>query len=74
MGDVPAIRSERLELVSLGPDVLEALVEGRHDTAESLAAMTIPRDWPGEHDRRFIAGRARQMREDPGPGSGSSAR
>ena len=64
--DVRPIRSSRLELVSLGPDVLAALLEGRHAEAEAALAASIPDDWPDEHDARFLRLRLEQMRSDPG--------
>jgi [ribosomal protein S5]-alanine N-acetyltransferase len=64
--DVPPIRSSRLELVSLGPDVLAALVEGRRTDVEAALDASIPDDWPDEHDARFLRLRLEQMRDDPG--------
>ena len=60
-----AIRSERLELVSISPDFIAALLDGRRDEAEATAALTLPDDWPDAHDRRFLNLRLRQMVERP---------
>ena len=58
---VETIESERLELVWLSSEMIEALLEGRHDALD----FDVPPDWPDEHDRRFLAFRLRQMTEEP---------
>jgi RimJ/RimL family protein N-acetyltransferase len=55
------IRSERLELVWLTADAMEALLGGRHDELP----YTVPPDWPDAHDGRFLRLRLRQLRADP---------
>src|SRR5436305_14950814 len=60
------IASERLELVSMSPGFIDAVLEGQRDEAESLAGIALPEDWPDAHDRRFVAFRLRQLREQPG--------
>jgi ribosomal-protein-alanine N-acetyltransferase len=62
---VDAIRSERLELVSMSPDFVDALLAERRGEAESIAALKLPDDWPDAHDRGFLKFRLRQMRERP---------
>jgi RimJ/RimL family protein N-acetyltransferase len=62
------IRSERLELVWLSPELLEALLAGRRDEAERLGGFAIPAGWPDEHDGRFLALRLRQTLEEPSRG------
>jgi RimJ/RimL family protein N-acetyltransferase len=62
---VNRIVSERLELVSMSPSFVTALLEERRSEAESLAGLKLPDDWPDAHDRRFLAFRLRQMREQP---------
>lgn len=64
--EVAPIRSSRLELVSLGPDVLAALLEGRRAEAEAALDASIPDDWPDERDARILRLRLEQMRDDPG--------
>jgi ribosomal-protein-alanine N-acetyltransferase len=59
------IASERLELVSMSPGFIGAVLEGRRDEAESLAGIALPERWPDAHDRRFLAFRLRQLREQP---------
>ena len=63
--EVPPIRSSRLELVSLGPDVVTALLEGRRFDAEAALDASIPDDWPDERDARFLRFRLEQMQSDP---------
>lgn len=59
------IASERLELISMSPGFIDAVLEGRRDEAESLTGMALPEGWPDAHDRRFLAFRLRQLREQP---------
>jgi RimJ/RimL family protein N-acetyltransferase len=60
------ISSERLELIVLSPQAMEALVEGRQSDAERELDATIPLDWPDEHDARFLRYRMRQLERSPG--------
>jgi ribosomal-protein-alanine N-acetyltransferase len=55
------IATERLELVWLSPDLIEALLDGRRDELP----FAVPDDWPDDHDRRFLAFRLRQTGDDP---------
>lgn len=64
--NVPPIRSHRLELVSMSPAFLEALLGGRRDEAEELVGGRLSDGWPDEHDERFLRLRLEQMRRDPG--------
>jgi [ribosomal protein S5]-alanine N-acetyltransferase len=59
------IQSDRLDLVWLSTEVLEALLDGRRTEAEQLGGFTVPADWPDNHDARFLAFRLKQAREDP---------
>ena len=59
------IRSERLELVSISPDFIDALLAERRSDAEATAALKLPDDWPDSHDTGFLRFRLRQMRERP---------
>ena len=63
--DVLPIRSPRLELVSLSPTVIDALLRGRFDHAEALLGFVLPDDWPGAHDERFLRMRLEQMESEP---------
>lgn len=63
---VPApIVTERLELVPLSLEAMEALVDGRRADAAALVGVEIPDRWPDDHDAGFLALRARQLRNDP---------
>ncbi len=62
---MPSIRSERLELVSISPEFIDALLAERRREAESEATLRLPDDWPDAHDRGFLNFRLRQMRERP---------
>jgi RimJ/RimL family protein N-acetyltransferase len=59
------IRSERLQLVSMSPDFIEALLDERRPEAEAIGGFKLPDGWPDAHDRGFVALRLRQMRERP---------
>ncbi len=59
---VPPIISERLELVSLTPAFIEAVLAG----AAADESFRPPDWWPDDHDRGFLSLRLRQMRDDPG--------
>jgi RimJ/RimL family protein N-acetyltransferase len=63
---VPAISSERLELVSMAPALLSAFLAGRLDEAVRLLGAEVPATWPGEHDARFLRMRLAQMDSDSG--------
>jgi RimJ/RimL family protein N-acetyltransferase len=58
------IATERLELVWLSPELVEALLDGRRDEL----GFAVPDDWPDDHDRRFLAFRLRQMGDEPARG------
>jgi RimJ/RimL family protein N-acetyltransferase len=62
--DVPSLLTDRLELVSLGPDVLKALTGGDPEEAERASGVQFPGDWPGEHRWMFEL-RTGQMEKDP---------
>jgi ribosomal-protein-alanine N-acetyltransferase len=56
------IATERLGLVWLSPEMIEALLDSRRDELP----FAVPDEWPDEHDRRFLAFRLRQTGDDPG--------
>jgi [ribosomal protein S5]-alanine N-acetyltransferase len=60
------ISSDRLELILLSPQAMEALVEGRHSEVERELDATIPDDWPDQHDAGFLRYRMRQLERAPG--------
>jgi ribosomal-protein-alanine N-acetyltransferase len=66
--NVESVRSERLELVWLSPQLIEALLEGRRAEAARIGGFVIPPGFPDDHDRRFLALRLRQTKEDPSRG------
>src|SRR6266566_4869895 len=59
------ITSDRLELISMSPRFIEALLAGRRDEAAVEGGFTFPGSWPDAHDAGFLALRLRQMRERP---------
>lgn len=62
---VPPIQTDRLELVSLSPYFIDAILADRRKEAEGLAGLQLPEDWPDEHDARFLRMRLGQLRSDP---------
>jgi [ribosomal protein S5]-alanine N-acetyltransferase len=64
--DVPTISSRRLELVSMSPAVLTALLDGRRDEASRLIGASVPAWWPEAADARFLRLRLDDLRRDPG--------
>jgi len=63
--NIGPVESERLELVSMSPEFIEALLAGRRDDAAAEGGFTFPESWPDSHDAGFLALRLRQMRERP---------
>ena len=59
------IQSDRLDLVWLSPEFIEALLAGGSAVAEQIGGFALPADWPNDHDARFLAFRLKQAREDP---------
>ena len=57
----PAIVTPRLELVSLEPAVIDAIVDG----AAHRAGLSVPEGWPDAHDDGFLRSRRAQMEADP---------
>jgi RimJ/RimL family protein N-acetyltransferase len=66
--NVETVCSERLELVWLSPELIEALLAGRRDAAERLGGFAVPDAFPDDHDARFLALRLRQTKEEPSRG------
>jgi [ribosomal protein S5]-alanine N-acetyltransferase len=56
---VPPIRSDRLELVSLSPETIDALL------ARSPVDFAVPAGWPQGGEAGFLPLRADQMRRSP---------
>jgi [ribosomal protein S5]-alanine N-acetyltransferase len=63
--DVPPIRGERVELVSMTPSAIEALLDGRRDEAAAELCLALPEGWPDRHDESFLRLRLGQMRARP---------
>lgn len=62
---VNAIRSQRLDLESMSPAFLDALLAGHRDQAQKLLGARVPDEWPDEHDEHFLRLRLGQMERDP---------
>jgi ribosomal-protein-alanine N-acetyltransferase len=63
-GGVPPIRTPRLDLVSLSPEVIEALFGGRLEEASDLLGAEVTPEWAAEA-RRTLGYRRRQLADDP---------
>ena len=59
------ISSERLELILLSPQAIDALLEGRRADAERELDASIPDGWPDKHDAGFLRYRQRQLERAP---------
>lgn len=62
--EVATVTSARLELVSMSPGFLEALLDGRREEAVAVLGAELPDDWPDHHDERFLRLRLGQMLRD----------
>jgi len=58
------IKTDRLDLVVLSPDLISDILEGRRAEAEALGGFALPDDWPDAHDSRFLRWRREQMLGD----------
>jgi ribosomal-protein-alanine N-acetyltransferase len=63
--DVPPIRGERVELVSMTPSAIDALLDGRRDEAATELGIQFAKGWPDDHDAGFLRLRLGQMRARP---------
>ena len=61
---VPPILSDRLELVSMSPGFIEALMGGDRERAASVIGLRLPASWP-EEIHHLLNRRLEQMRRDP---------
>lgn len=61
---VPTIHSARLDLVSLSPAFLQAILDGRRADATALLGAAIPSDWPGNW-MRTVRWRLDDLADDP---------
>jgi [ribosomal protein S5]-alanine N-acetyltransferase len=59
------ISSERLELILVSPQAIDALLDGRRADAERELDASIPPSWPDEHDAGFLRHRRRQLERAP---------
>jgi RimJ/RimL family protein N-acetyltransferase len=62
---VSVIHSHRLDLVSLPPQAVQALLDGRRGHAEAAASVAFPADWPDADVLPFLRLRLGQMVEEP---------
>jgi ribosomal-protein-alanine N-acetyltransferase len=63
--EAPRIRSPRLDIVSLSPTVLQALLDGRRAEAEAELSFPLPAGWPDRDVRALLRLRLEQMTRDP---------
>ncbi|MBI2913510.1 MAG: GNAT family N-acetyltransferase [Chloroflexi bacterium] len=63
--NVASIRSHRLDLVSMSPAFIEALLAGDRAQAEAVGGFPLPPGWPAPADERLLRLRLEQMRQDP---------
>ena len=63
--DVPPIRAKRVELVSMTPSAIHALLDDRREEAAAELRLVLPDGWPDDHDASFLRLRLGQMRARP---------
>jgi ribosomal-protein-alanine N-acetyltransferase len=63
--DVPTIATRRLELVSMPPALLGALLGHRRADAARMLGAAIPAWWPDAEDLAFLRIRRDDLRDDP---------
>jgi RimJ/RimL family protein N-acetyltransferase len=62
---VPAIRSRRLDLVSMSPEFIGALLDGDRDQAVALIGIELPQGWPDDNTWGFLRMRFGQLQREP---------
>lgn len=63
---VDTIRTPRLDLVPMDPEVVQALFEGRRDDAQVVAGLPFPAEFPTQDDRSgFLPVQLHRMRSEP---------
>lgn len=62
---MPLIRTPRLDLVSLTPEFIEAVLAGHRADAEEALGAALPADQPDPAVERFLSRRIGQLRKDP---------
>ena len=60
---VSPVPTKRLELESMSPEFMKALLSGQRAEAGAIAGLELPADWPGD-DERFLRLRLRQIQAD----------
>lgn len=63
--DPERISSERLDLASLAPELIEALLNGRRAEAEAVLGATVPPVWPEPENRAAFGLFLGRLRTDP---------
>ncbi|MGH2403141.1 MAG: GNAT family N-acetyltransferase [bacterium] len=64
--DLSPIRSQRLDLVPLSRDFMEAIVAGDRERAQKLVEFALPVDFPDEDALGLLTLRRMQVERDPG--------
>jgi RimJ/RimL family protein N-acetyltransferase len=59
------ITADRLELILLSHQAIDALLEGRRGDVERELDAALPEGWPDEHDAGFLRFRQRQVERAP---------
>jgi ribosomal-protein-alanine N-acetyltransferase len=62
---VPPIRARRLDLVSMSPEFIGALLEGNRDEAEAAIEIDLPEGWPDDNTWGFLRMRFGQLQREP---------
>jgi ribosomal-protein-alanine N-acetyltransferase len=64
--DVPAVRSERLDLVWTSPEFMQASLDGKIAEAERLIGAALPAEWPDDEKR--MRQQLKRVLDDPEQG------
>jgi ribosomal-protein-alanine N-acetyltransferase len=66
MGDVAPIASTRLDLLSMSPEFIGALLDGDREEAATIIGIDLPDGWPDDKTWGFLRMRFGQLQEEPG--------
>ena len=65
MSDVTSITAPRLDLLSMSPEFIGALLDGDRDAAGVIIGIDLPEGWPADNTKGFLRLRLGQMQRDP---------
>jgi RimJ/RimL family protein N-acetyltransferase len=63
--DVSSITARRLDLVSMSPEFIGALLDSKRDEAAAAIGFDLPEGWPDDNTWGFLKMRFGQLRREP---------